>query len=115
MMVEPTESESKAELDRLCDALIAIRAEIRDLEEGRGDREDNLLRNAPHTAGFVTSDSWPHGYSRETAAYPADWVKERKFWPPVGRIDNVWGDRNLICTCDPVESYALQEAISDTD
>ncbi|MGB5162084.1 MAG: aminomethyl-transferring glycine dehydrogenase [Thermoanaerobaculia bacterium] len=115
MMVEPTESESKAELDRLCDALIAIRAEIRELEEGRGDREDNLLRNAPHTAGFVTSDSWPHGYSRETAAYPADWVKERKFWPPVGRIDNVWGDRNLICTCDPVESYALQEAISDTD
>ena len=115
MMVEPTESESKAELDRLCDALIAIRAEIRDLEEGRGDREDNLLRNAPHTAGFVTSDSWPHGYSREAAAYPAAWVKKRKFWPPVGRIDNVWGDRNLICTCDPVESYALQAAVSDTD
>ncbi len=115
MMVEPTESESKAELDRLCDALIAIRAEIRELEEGRGDRDDNLLRNAPHTARFVTSDSWPHGYSREVAAYPATWVKERKFWPPVGRIDNVWGDRNLICTCDPVESYALEAAISDAD
>jgi glycine dehydrogenase len=115
MMVEPTESESKAELDRLCDALIAIRGEIREIEEGRASRDDNPLRNAPHTAGFVTSDSWPHAYSRKAAAYPAPWVVERKFWPPVARIDNAWGDRNLICTCDPVESYALQAAVSDSD
>ena len=106
MMVEPTESESKAELDRFCDAMIAIREEIREIERCDADRENNLLKNAPHTAAAVAADNWPHPYSRERAAYPAPWMRERKFWPPVGRIDNVWGDRHLICTCDPVEAFA---------
>ena len=105
MMIEPTESESKAEIDRFCDALIAIRHEIREIEEGRADRENNLLRHAPHTAATTVSDEWDRPYSRERAAYPAPWVRERKFWPPVGRIDNAWGDRHLVCTCDPVETY----------
>jgi glycine dehydrogenase len=105
LMIEPTESESKAELDRYCDALIAIREEIRAVEEGRGDRQDNPLKGAPHTAAAVTSDSWSHLYSREQAAFPAPWVSQHKFWPAVGRIDNVWGDRNLYCTCPPIESY----------
>ena len=106
LMIEPTESESKAELDRLCDALIAIRGEIRDVEEGRLDRDDNPLKNAPHTAAMVTADAWDHAYGRELAAYPLPWVKERKFWPSVGRIDDVYGDRNLMCACPPVEAYA---------
>jgi glycine dehydrogenase len=105
LMVEPTESESKAELDRFCDALIAIRQEIRAVEEGRADRLDNPLKGAPHTAAAVTADGWSHAYSREQAAFPAPWVSQHKFWPAVGRIDNVWGDRNLYCTCPPVESY----------
>ncbi len=105
LMVEPTESESKAELDRYCDALIAIRQEIRAVEEGRADRHDNPLKGAPHTAAAVTSDGWSHAYSRQQAAFPAPWVSQHKFWPAVGRIDNVWGDRNLFCTCPPVESY----------
>ncbi|HEX3126323.1 MAG TPA: aminomethyl-transferring glycine dehydrogenase [Thermoanaerobaculia bacterium] len=105
LMIEPTESESKAELDRFCDAMIAIREEIRAIEEGRIDRNDNALKNAPHTAGDVTSSEWSHPYTREQAAFPAPWVKERKFWPYVGRIDNAWGDRNLMCLCPPVESY----------
>jgi glycine dehydrogenase len=113
LMVEPTESESRFELDRLCDALIAIREEIRDIEEGRADRENNVLRNAPHTAREVSGDTWDRPYSREKAAYPAAWVRERKFWPPVARIDNAWGDRNLICTCDPVEAYAFEPAVVD--
>jgi glycine dehydrogenase len=105
LMIEPTESESKAELDRFCDAMIAIREEIRAIEEGRIDRNDNALKNAPHTAEDVTSSEWAHPYTREQAAFPAPWVKERKFWPYVGRIDNAWGDRNLMCLCPPVESY----------
>ena len=105
LMIEPTESESKAELDRFCDAMIAIREEIRAIEEGRIDRNDNALKNAPHTAEDVTSSDWSHPYTREQAAFPAPWVKERKFWPYVGRIDNAWGDRNLMCLCPPVESY----------
>ena len=105
LMIEPTESESKAELDRFCDALIAIRAEIRAVEEGRASREDNVLKNAPHTAQAVTRDDWAHPYSREQAAFPAPWVREHKFWPVVARIDNVYGDRNLVCTCPPVDSY----------
>jgi glycine dehydrogenase len=105
LMIEPTESESKAELDRFCDAMIAIREEIRAIEEGRIDRHDNALRNAPHTAEDVTASEWAHPYTREQAAFPAPWVKERKFWPYVGRIDNAWGDRNLMCLCPPVESY----------
>jgi len=115
LMVEPTESESQAELDRLCDALIAIRQEIRDIEEGRSDRENNVLRNAPHTAAEIADDNWNRPYSRQQGAYPAPWVKERKFWPPVARIDNVWGDRNLICTCDPVEAYAFEPAVAESD
>jgi len=105
MMIEPTESESKAELDRLCDALISIRDEIRQVETGAADRENNVLRQAPHTAREIASDSWDRPYSREQAAFPASWVRERKFWPPVGRIDNAWGDRNLVCTCDPIEDF----------
>lgn len=105
LMIEPTESESKAELDRFCDAMIAIREEIRAIEEGRSDRERNPLKGAPHTAQMVTSDSWDRGYSREQAAYPLAWVRERKFWPAVARIDNAWGDRNLFCTCPDPDSF----------
>jgi len=101
LMVEPTESESKAELDRFIDAMIAIREEIRAVEEGRLDREDNPLRHAPHTAAMVSADEWPHGYSRELAAYPIAGLRARKYWPPVGRADNAYGDRTLFCTCVP--------------
>jgi glycine dehydrogenase len=106
MMVEPTESEPKAELDRFCEALIAIREEVREVEQGRVAEGDSALRHAPHTAEAVASDSWNHPYSRERAAFPAPWLRQQKFWPPVGRIDNVWGDRNLACTCEAVEAYA---------
>jgi glycine dehydrogenase len=106
LMIEPTESESKAELDRLCDGLIAIRDEIRAIEEGRVDRKENPLKYAPHTLEDVTESGWDRPYSREQAAFPAGWVRERKFWPYVGRIDDAWGDRNLFCTCPPMESYA---------
>jgi glycine dehydrogenase len=99
MMIEPTESEPKDELDRLCDALIAIHAEIEAVESGRVDKNNNLLKNAPHTAESVISDNWNRPYSREQAAYPAPWTRQHKFWPSVGRIDNVWGDRNLVCGC----------------
>jgi len=106
LMIEPTESESKAELDRFCEALIAIRGEIRDIEDGTLDKQDNPLKNAPHTAEVVVSDSWNHAYSREQAAFPAPWTRERKFWPAVSRVDNAFGDRNLVCACPPVEDYA---------
>jgi glycine dehydrogenase len=99
LMVEPTESEPKAELDRFCDAMIAIHGEIQAIETGRMDARDNPLKNAPHTADQIAADAWSHPYSRETAAFPAPWLKESKYWPPVARIDNVYGDRNLICTC----------------
>jgi glycine cleavage system P protein (glycine dehydrogenase) len=105
LMIEPTESESKEELDRFCDALISIRGEIRAVEEGRADREDNVLKNAPHTASAITASDWSHPYTREQAAFPAPWVKEHKFWPPVARIDNAYGDRHLVCVCPPIESY----------
>ncbi len=105
LMIEPTESEPKEELDRFCEAMAIIREEIREIEEGKIDRENNPLRRAPHTAAVIASDDWDRPYSRERGAYPAPWVRERKFWPPTGRIDNAYGDRNLICTCDPVESY----------
>jgi glycine dehydrogenase len=110
LMIEPTESESKAELDRLCDALISIRAEIRAVERGELDAEDNPLRNAPHTAQAVCADDWPHPYTRMQAAWPAPWLREHKYWPPVGRIDNAYGDRNLVCTCPPLEELASREA-----
>lgn len=99
VMVEPTESESKEELDRFCDAMIAIHQEIQSVISGEADRKNNVLKNAPHTAEVVTSDKWDRPYSRELAAYPAPWTRNHKFWPPVGRVDNVYGDRNLICSC----------------
>ncbi|MDT8367995.1 MAG: aminomethyl-transferring glycine dehydrogenase [Longimicrobiales bacterium] len=105
IMVEPTESEPKAELDRFCDALISIRAEIEQIELGIADRDDNALRNAPHTAAVVTADTWDHAYSREHAAWPAAWTRAHKFWPSVGRVNNAYGDRNLVCACPPVEEY----------
>ena len=108
MMIEPTESESKDELDRFCDALIAIRDEIQAVVDGKRRRADNVLKNAPHTAEEVTADEWSHPYTREQAAYPLPFVRASKFWPAVARIDNPYGDRNLICACPPIEAY--QEA-----
>jgi len=99
LMVEPTESESKKELDRFIEALMTIHAEIIEISAGEADREDNVLKNAPHTAQAVTSDSWDHPYGREKAAFPLKWVGNNKFWPAVGRLDDAYGDRNLICTC----------------
>jgi glycine dehydrogenase len=106
IMVEPTESESKDELDRFCDAVIAIAGEIKAIESGASDRKNNLLKNAPHTARTVVNDSWDRPYSREQAAFPLPWVRERKFWPAVGRIDNVYGDRNLVCSCAGMDQYS---------
>jgi glycine dehydrogenase len=106
LMIEPTESESKAELDRFADAMIAIRKEIRAIEEGRMDRDDNPLKNAPHTAAALLAADWPHGYTREVAAYPLPALRGNKYWPPVARADNVYGDRNLSCSCIPVAEYA---------
>jgi glycine dehydrogenase len=106
LMIEPTESESLAELDRFCDAMIAIRGEIAAIERGEADPHDNALKNAPHPAKVVLADEWNHAYSRESAAYPARWVRDAKFWPAVARIDNVYGDRNLVCACPPIEAYA---------
>jgi glycine dehydrogenase len=106
LMVEPTESESKAELDRFCEALIAIRQEIEEVVTGKADAKDNVLKNAPHTAAAVMADDWTHPYSREKAAFPLLWVRSNKFWPSVGRIDNPYGDRNLMCVCPPIETYA---------
>jgi glycine dehydrogenase len=105
LMVEPTESEAKAELDRFCDAMIAIRAEIQAVIDGKADPADNVLKNAPHTAAAVSADEWPHPYTREQAAYPLPFVRQSKFWPSVGRIDNPFGDRNMMCTCPPVDTY----------
>ena len=106
LMVEPTESESKDELDRFCNAMIAIHAEMTAVETGAVDEKDNVLKNAPHTAHSVITGEWTHPYSREQAAYPAAWLREHKFWPSVGRIDSVWGDRNLFCACVPVEGHS---------
>jgi len=106
LMIEPTESESKPELDRFCDAMIAIRAEIAAIAAGKLDRLDNPLKHAPHTAGEVMADVWTHGYSRGQAAFPLPWVAAAKYWPPVKRVDNVYGDRNLVCTCAPLSAYA---------
>ena len=105
LMIEPTESESKKELDRFCDAMISIKNEIDDVINGKMDAEDNPLKNAPHTAHAIASDEWDHPYSRQKAAYPAPYLKNHKYWPSVGRIDNAYGDRNLMCTCPPVEAY----------
>jgi len=105
LMVEPTESESKEELDRFVDTMNAIFEEIKEVETGVADKSDNVLMNAPHTAEMLTANEWTHSYSREKAAFPLEWLRENKFWVPVGRVDNAWGDRNLFCTCEPLESY----------
>jgi glycine dehydrogenase len=114
LMIEPTESESKAELDRFCDALIAIREEIRAIEIGTSDRADNPLKHAPHTMRAVVSDEWTHAYGREAAAFPAPWTRERKFWPAVGRVESAYGDRNLVCSCLPTDAYAEAVASSES-
>jgi glycine dehydrogenase len=106
LMIEPTESEPLAELDRFCDAMIAIREEIRQIETGAWPKDDNPLKNAPHTAAALLKADWPHAYSREQAAYPVPSLKRQKYWSPVGRVDNVWGDRNLMCSCPPPSDYA---------
>jgi glycine dehydrogenase len=110
IMIEPTESEDKAELDSFCDAMLYIREEIRAIEENLSDKKDNALKNAPHTQLAVATDEWKHSYSRQSAAFPLYYVTQNKFWPAVGRVNNTHGDRNLICTCEPVESYLGAEA-----
>jgi glycine dehydrogenase len=105
LMVEPTESESREELDRFCRAMIAIRDEIREIEEGRADQQHNLLKHAPHTLADVLVDDWNRPYSRERAAFPTPETREHKVWPPVGRADAAYGDRHLVCTCPPLEAY----------
>jgi glycine dehydrogenase len=110
IMIEPTESEDKGELDRFCDAMLSIRGEIQAIEAGKADKQNNALKNAPHTQSVVVSDTWDKPYSREHAAFPLEYVRVGKFWPSVGRINNTYGDRNLICTCEPMESYMEQEA-----
>jgi glycine dehydrogenase len=107
LMVEPTESESLNELDKFIDALKSIRNEIAEIKDGKADRENNVLHNAPHTAKVVTANEWNHGYDRRKAAFPLRWVEENKFWPSVGRVDDGYGDRNLVCTCDPIDSYRM--------
>ncbi len=105
VMVEPTESETKDELDRFCDAMIAIRHEIDEIANGNADPENNVVRNSPHTQAMVTADEWTLPYGRQKAAFPLDYVGENKFWPSVRRVDDAYGDRNLVCTCDPIEAY----------
>ena len=106
IMIEPTESESKPELDRFCDALIGIYKEIKEIEDGHADKKDNVLKNAPHTLAVITSDGWKHPYTRSKAAYPLEGLRQNKFWPSVSRVNNTYGDRNLVCTCEPVSTYA---------
>jgi glycine dehydrogenase len=106
IMIEPTESEDKAELDRFCDAMLSIRAEIKAIEDGKADKADNPLKHAPHTQLIITADEWSHAYSRQQAAFPLEYVKQNKFWPSVSRVNNTYGDRNLICTCEPTSAYA---------
>ena len=106
MMIEPTESEDKEELDRFLEAMITIREEIQEIENGTADNSDNVLKNAPHTQQAVTANEWHHAYDREKAAYPVATLKNWKFWPAVARVDNAYGDRNLVCTCPPLEAYS---------
>ena len=103
-MIEPTESENKREMDRFCDAMIAIRHEIAEVEEGRADKLDNVLKNAPHTHRLLLGD-WTHSYTKEKAFFPLQGYANDKYWPPVARVDNVFGDRNLVCTCPPMANY----------
>ncbi len=111
LMVEPTESEGKAELDRFCEAMISIRKEIKEIEEGKYDKADNVIKNAPHTCKLVVSDDWKKSYTRQKAAYPLNWVRDNKFWPSVARVDNAYGDRNLVCSCAPIEAY-MEESVN---
>ena len=111
-MIEPTESETLVELDRFCDAMISIHGEMQAVVTGESDKVNNPLKHAPHTAKVVTADDWTRPYSRQTAAFPSAWVRQSKFWPAVGRVDNVYGDRNLICSCVGMEAYAAQSAAS---
>jgi glycine dehydrogenase len=113
-MIEPTESESLEELDRFCAAMISIRREIARIEAGEQDREDNPLKQAPHTLDDIVADEWTRSYSRETAVRPASWLHEHKFWPAVGRIDNAFGDRQLVCQCPPIEAY-IRDAEQQAD
>ena len=108
LMIEPTESESKSELDRFCDAMVAIREEIRAIEGPGADRDNNLLRNAPHTALDLADEKWDRPYSRMRACFPNGVAPAQKYWPPVNRIDNVYGDRYLVCSCPPIEAYAAE-------
>ncbi|MCK4711113.1 MAG: glycine dehydrogenase (aminomethyl-transferring), partial [Gammaproteobacteria bacterium] len=105
LMIEPTESESKQEIDRFCDAMIAIKKEIDDVDSGALDKDDNPLKHAPHTVVSVSSNEWGHSYSRELAGYPVASLKTSKYWPPVGRVDNVYGDKNLVCSCPSITEY----------
>jgi glycine dehydrogenase len=113
IMVEPTESEGKEELDRFCEAMISIRNEIREIEEGSASAENNVIINAPHTSQMVISDTWSKPYSREKAVFPLSWIRSNKFWPSVGKVDNAYGDRNLVCSCEPIESYMKEEVLSE--
>jgi glycine dehydrogenase len=106
LMIEPTESEDKAEMDRFCDAMIAIAGEIDAIVAGTWPRADNPLKNAPHTAAEISGGAWTHAYTRQQAAFPLPYVAAGKYWPPVKRVDNVYGDRNLVCSCAPLEAYA---------
>jgi glycine dehydrogenase len=106
LMIEPTESESREELDRFCEAMIEIHGEIESIETGLSDATNNVMKRAPHTADVLLSDDWDRPYTRQEAAFPLPWVKADKYWPPVGRIDNAYGDRNLVCTCESVAEYA---------
>jgi glycine dehydrogenase len=105
IMIEPTESEPKTELDRFCDALIHIHEELVAIENGSSDRNDNVLKNAPHSMQVITADDWNHKYTRSEAAYPLEYVRQHKFWPAISRVNNTHGDRNLVCTCEPIEMY----------
>jgi glycine dehydrogenase len=105
MMVEPTESENKVELDRFIEAMQSIRKEVDDIAKGDADLENNVLKNAPHTAAVITADVWTKPYSRTSAAYPLEWVRDNKFWPTASRVDDAYGDRNLVCACEPIDSY----------
>ena len=108
LMIEPTESESLLELDRFIEAMKSIWEEIDEIKTGKVDKNDNLLHNAPHTVRVLTANNWDHSYDRQKAAFPLKWVEEKKFWPSVGRIDDGYGDRNLVCTCDPIDSYRMK-------
>lgn len=111
LMVEPTESESKSELDRFCEVMISIKEEIKEIEDGKADQTDNVLKNAPHTLNVLLSDEWKHSYTREKAAYPVEWTRKNKFWPSVGRVNSAYGDRNLVCSCNPIADY-IEEPVS---